>query len=188
MRALMIVLLSLVFQVGFAQQYDPLKISKKNKALYAKALEYADQDLYQDALSLLNLALENDPAYLDAQLSKAGILGELKRYNDAVKAYSKAFAMDSVYVREYLLPYSINLAGIGKFQEALHAADLFLAIPKLNESAIKAGTFRKKNYAFAVEQSQQHSQLSNSGFRNAGDAINSAFPEYFSWSFSKTLS
>jgi Tfp pilus assembly protein PilF len=69
MRILMIVLLSSVFQFGFAQQYDPLKISKKNKALYAKALEYADQDLYQDALGLINAALENDPSYLDAQLS-----------------------------------------------------------------------------------------------------------------------
>jgi outer membrane protein OmpA-like peptidoglycan-associated protein/tetratricopeptide (TPR) repeat protein len=179
MRIFMFVLLSSFFQLGFAQQYDPLKISKKNKALYAKALEYADQDLYQDALGLINLALENDPGYLDAQLSKAGILGELKRYPEAVTAYSKAFPMDSAYTREYLLPYSINLAGMGKFQEALHAADLFLAIPKLNESSIKAGTFRKKNYAFAVEQSRQHPQLSSSGFRNAGDAINSVFPEYF---------
>ena len=179
MRILIIVLLASFFQIGFAQQYDPLKIAKKNKALYAKALEYADQDLYQDALGLINLALENDPAYLDAQLSKAGILGELKRYNEAVTAYSSAFAMDSAYAREYLLPYSINLAGMGKFQEALKAADLFLAIPKLNENSIKAGTFRKKNYAFAVEQSHQHPQLSSSGFRNAGDAINSVFPEYF---------
>ena len=179
MRILIIVLLASFFQIGFAQQYDPLKIAKKNKALYAKALEYADQDLYQDALGLINLALENDPAYLDAQLSKAGILGELKRYNEAVTAYSRAFLMDSAYAREYLLPYSINLAGMGKFQEALKAADLFLAIPKLNENSIKAGTFRKKNYAFAVEQSHQHPQLSSSGFRNAGDAINSIFPEYF---------
>jgi Tfp pilus assembly protein PilF len=118
MRIFMFVLLSSFFQLGFAQQYDPLKISKKNKALYAKALEYADQDLYQDALGLINLALENDPGYLDAQLSKAGILGELKRYPEAVTAYSKAFPMDSAYTREYLLPYSINLAGMGKFQES----------------------------------------------------------------------
>lgn len=179
MRILIIVLLASLFQFGFAQQYDPEKISKKNKALYTKALEYADQDLYQDALGLINLALENDPGYLDAQLSKAGILGELKRYPEAVTAYSKAFAMDSAYTREYLLPYSINLAGMGKFQEALHATDLFLAIPKLNENSIKAGTFRRKNYAFAVAQSQQHPQLSSSGFQNAGDAINSIFPEYF---------
>ena len=82
-----------------------------------------------DALGLINLALENDPGYLDAQLSKAGILGELKRYPEAVKAYSKAFAMDSAYTREYLLPYSINLAGMGKFQEALHATDLFWPSP-----------------------------------------------------------
>ena len=109
MRALMIVLLSLVFQVGFAQQYDPLKISKKNKALYDKALESADQDLYQDALSLLNLALENDPAYLDAQLSKAGILGELKRYNDAVKAYNnKALELYGEYAKLNIIPDENN--------------------------------------------------------------------------------
>lgn len=179
MRILIIVFLLSFFQIGFAQHYDPLKIAKKNKALYAKALEYADQDLYQDALSLINIALENDPTYLDAQLSKAGILGELKRYAEAVKAYSKAFVMDSAYAREYLLPYSINLAGMGNFEEALKAAGLFLLIPKLNENSVKAGIFRKNNYAFAVEQSRKHSQLSSSGFRNAGDAINSVFPEYF---------
>jgi len=91
MRLLIIVLLASLFQVGFAQQYDPEKISKKNKALYTKALEYADQDLYQDALGLINLALENDPGYLDAQLSKAGILGELKRYPEAVKCLQQGF-------------------------------------------------------------------------------------------------
>lgn len=179
MRFLLTILVLSFFQVVSAQQYDASKISKKNRSIYEKALEYADQERLQDALNLINTALENDPGYLDAQLSKAGIMGELKRYSEAVTAYSRAFSLDSVYCLEYLLPYSINLAGMGKFEEALAAADQFLQLPKLNESSIKAGEFRKKNYAFAVGQSKQHSKQSSTGFKNAGDAINSIFPEYF---------
>lgn len=179
MRFLLFILFLSFFQVVSAQQYDVSKISKKNRSLYQKGLEYADQDRFQDALNMINAVLENEPGYLDAQLSKAGILGELKRYGEAVNAYSKAFSIDSVYSREYLLPYSINLAGMGKFDEALAAVDRFLQLPKLNENAIKAGEFRKKNYAFAVGQMKKYSKQSSSGFKNAGDAINSIFPEYF---------
>ncbi len=179
MRFLLTICVLSFFHDVAAQQYDASKISKKSRALYEKALQQADQERFQDALSLINIALENDPGYLDAALSKAGIMGELKRYAEAVIAYRRAFSLDAVYCQEYLLPYSINLAGTGQFEAALAAADQFLQLPKLNENSIKAGEFRKKNYAFAVAQMKQQSKPSSAGFKNAGDAINSAFPEYF---------
>lgn len=179
MRLLFTFLVLFIFQSAFAQQYDASTVTKKNKSLYEKALVFADEERFQDALNLMNIALENEPGFLDAQLSKAGIMGELKRYNEAVVAYQKAFALDSMYCSEYLLTYSINLAGMGKFEQALAAVDQFLQLPKLNESSTKAGEFRKRNYAFAVGQMRQHSKLSSTAFKNAGDAINSKFPEYF---------
>ncbi|MEY3432101.1 MAG: hypothetical protein RL131_37, partial [Bacteroidota bacterium] len=72
-------LLSLV--LGFqtiAQQYDPAKISRKAKSLYEKALVQADEGQFTQSLESIEKILIEYPSYLDALLTKAGLLGQLK--------------------------------------------------------------------------------------------------------------
>ena len=50
---------------------------------------------------------------------------ELKDYKKAVEYFEKARAIDPAHFL-YNLPYSINLAGMGRFQDALAAINVFL--------------------------------------------------------------
>lgn len=170
------VLLSLVL---CAQQYAPERVGKKARAIYQKAIAAADAENYEQSLLLIDQALQKDPLFLDALLSKAGIYGQLKRYAEAVASYEQSFSIDPGYTREYRLPYCINLTGIGRFNDALAAVEDFLAMSTLNSAARKAGEFRKKNLLFALQQQAAFPGSYDPGFQNAGDAINSSDAEYF---------
>lgn len=170
------VLLSLVL---CAQQYAPERVGKKVRAIYQKAIAAADAENYEQSLLLIDQALQKDPLFLDALLSKAGIYGQLKRYAEAVASYEQSFSIDPGYTREYRLPYCINLTGIGRFNDALAAVEDFLAMSTLNSAARKAGEFRKKNLLFALQQQAAFPSSYDPGFQNAGDAINSSDAEYF---------
>lgn len=175
-----LVLICLV-SVAHAQSYNPDAVNKKATETYAKAMDILQNDLtIQNAIPVLNKAIEYDAKFVDAYLSLGGIYGELKDYKNSVLNYQKAFAIDSAYSKFYLLPYSINLAGAGKFNEALNAVNNFLAIPNLNEKSRKSGLYRKGCYEFAVQYAATHS-AGNYAFEpfNLGDNINSSTSEYY---------
>jgi outer membrane protein OmpA-like peptidoglycan-associated protein/tetratricopeptide (TPR) repeat protein len=161
-------------------QYKPEKVNKKAAQLYSKALEQAEGDDFKAGIETLKLAIKADAGFEDAYLSLAGMYGELKQYQNAVDNYEKAKSIDSTYFLDYNLPYSINLAGEGKFAQALEAVGQFLTVTNLNEKSRKAGEFRKKCYQFAIDYSLAHH---DSGYkfepRNMGDSINTAVSEYY---------
>jgi outer membrane protein OmpA-like peptidoglycan-associated protein/tetratricopeptide (TPR) repeat protein len=163
-----------------SQQYNPEKVNKKAIAAYNQALENAQNGNYQNAIQLLQQSITIDPGYLDAYLSLAGVYGQLKDYQNSIDNYEKAFARDTDYTIEYKLPYSINLAGLGKFEQALEAINSFLSKnPPETSTAYKAAQYRKKCYEFAVDFAQKHAG-SNYVFapQNLGDSINSTESEY----------
>jgi Tfp pilus assembly protein PilF len=94
-----------------AQGYDVNKISKKAKKNYQLAMQKVDEGDYSSALNFLDLALGVEDQYLEALLSKAGILSELKQYATAVEFYEKAFAVDLDQSKDFLFVYSIALGG-----------------------------------------------------------------------------
>ncbi len=172
------VLLAVLFASG--QSYDPYKVSKKAMALYEQAIAKAQNDEFREGIRILKEAAKIDPRFEDAYLSIAGMYGELKVYDSAVLFYEKARSIDNRYFKDYNLPYSINLAGLGKFETAIEAIDSFLTIPDLNEKSILAAGFRKKSYRFAMDYAKDK-QLNAYLFepKNMGPSINSRFSEYF---------
>ena len=129
---------------------------------------------------MINDALKIEPKFVEAYLSIAGMYAELKDYNESVNQFEKAFLLDSVYSKNYLLPYSISLSGAGRFADALKAVNTFLAQPKLNDRSIKAGMFRKKCYEFALNYAKDH-DTKKYIFKpqNLGENINSKDLEYY---------
>ena len=162
-----------------AQGYDANKIAKKAKKNYEMAMKKVDEGDYSSALNFLDLALRVEDQYLEALLSKAGILSELKRYAPAVDFYEKAFAVDLEQSKDYLFVYSIALGGLGEFQKALNAVDRFLTIPGLNAASVQAARYRKKSFEFAVTLEQLYPNRSKTKIFNAGDSINTAVSEYY---------
>lgn len=170
-----------VASVTHAQSYNPGAVNKKAVEAYTQAINIIQNSInIKDAIPALNKAVEYDANYLEAYLSLGGVYGEIKDYNSSVLNYQKAFAIDSVYAKFYLLPYSINLAGAGKFNEALNTINNFLTIPNLNEKSKKSALYRKQCYDFAVQYAAMHPSV-NYEFApvNLGDNVNSTRAEYY---------
>ncbi|MEP6616900.1 MAG: OmpA family protein [Ginsengibacter sp.] len=163
-----------------AQWFDPAKVNTKVMDIYLQGISKAQNSQYAESIKMVNDAVKLDPKFVDGYLSLAGIYANLKHYDTSVQLFEKALQLDSVYTRYYLLPYSISLAGMGKFSEALRAVTLFLTNPKLNEKSIKAGNFRKSCYEFAVDLAQKNIEK-NYIFKpeNLGNNINTTDLEYF---------
>jgi len=161
-------------------QYDPTKINKKAFSVYMQAMEKANGRDFKAAIDLLEQCITIEPKYADAFLSLGGVYGQLKNYTKSTENYEKAFAIDPNYTNEYKLPYSINLAGQGKFQEALNTINSLLRSQKISPATIRAAEFRKKTFQFAVDYAASHS---NSSYQftpvNLGDSINTSSSEYY---------
>jgi outer membrane protein OmpA-like peptidoglycan-associated protein/tetratricopeptide (TPR) repeat protein len=163
-----------------AQWYDPDKVGKKAGTIYGQAYEEAQNGQYAAALQHLGEALQLEPRFVDAWLSRASVHASLKNYPASVKDFETGLQLDSLYARPFLLPYSISLAGNGQFQAALDAVNRFLNIPQLNKKSVAAGKYRQKTYRFALDYAAAHPAGSYVfAPRNMGDSINSAALEYF---------
>lgn len=160
---------------GFAQQ-----VNKKALNLYNQALSKASDGEYTEGIRMIREALKIEPKYIDAYLTLGGIYGEMKDYKNAVESYEAARSIDSFYFKDFSLPYSINLAGLGEFDKALKAVDDFLSIENLNSSGKRAGEYRKLCYTFAIDYAKKKT-VTDYKFepRNLGDSINSKVSEYF---------
>ncbi|MFP5041958.1 OmpA family protein [Parasediminibacterium sp. JCM 36343] len=179
MRACLTILLAIITVIAKAQTYQPAKVLPKAMAFYGKAMGKLADEAYTEAIPLLEKAISLDNNYVDAYLSLAGVQGQLKNYTLAVQYYELAKAKDTVYFKPYNLPYSINLAGLGRFDSALAAVNSYLSIPNLDPITQKSGEYRKKCYSFAINYQQKH-QYPSYIFNpiNLGDSINSPQSEY----------
>lgn len=172
------------FSVGFlslsAQSYQPDKVQPKIQARYDKALDMLADGAVKEAAEALAVCIREDSNFVDAYLSLAGLMGQLKKYDRSVQLYEKARSRDTAYFVPYYLPYSINLAGLGKFADALTAVQNFLAYPKLNERSIRSGQYRKSCYEFALQYASLHK---DAGYHflpvNLGDSVNTSESEYY---------
>lgn len=163
-----------------AQPYDSDKVNKRAIDAYERAmLKVRDGELLQ-AVPFFKKATELDARYADAWLSLAGVYGELKDYAKSIEYYDKARAIDPLYFSFYNLSYSINLAGLGKFDEALKSINEFLSLPNLSERSRKSGEYRKKAFEFALQYAQKH-PAGNYVFspKNLGENVNSPSAEYY---------
>lgn len=166
-----------------AQWYDPEKVNKKAGEIYGAAYEDAQQGKYATAIIKLNNALKLDPKFVDVYLSRAGIYADIKNYAASVSDFETGMKMDSNYANTYLLPYSISLAGLGRFDKALDIVNKFLQTPRLNVQSIKAGNYRKSTYEFAIAYANKLKEKGVEAYvfspENMGENINSAALEYY---------
>ena len=172
-------LFSILGITAFAQ-YDPSRINKKAIESYEKGIQKAQDGKYNDAIESFQEAIQRDGRFIDAYLSLAGVYGQQKQYGQSIAQYEKAFSLDADYTFGYKLTYSINLAGLGRFNDALAAIQPLLQQPNLNERTRKAALYRKSTYEFAIayEQRRKANDYVFAPF-NLGDGVNSKESEYF---------
>lgn len=165
-----------------AQWYKPEDVPKKIAIKYGTALnEMLQQKKDASAIQLLLECVEAAPRFVDAWLSLAGIYAEKKDYRASVQHYQKAFELDSVYCRAFLLPCAISLAGTGNFTEALIQTEKIFLLHSVSDRLKKAAEYRKACFAFAVAFEKENKSQDTYLFlpKNLGDSINTNFSEYF---------
>jgi outer membrane protein OmpA-like peptidoglycan-associated protein/tetratricopeptide (TPR) repeat protein len=157
------------------QSSSPKALKKYNEAILA-----LEDNRSADGIALLANVLQIDSNFIDAYLSLAGAYGNTKQYKKAVIVYDRARSKDSLYFTPYLLPYSINLAGLGQFDKALEAINTFLTLSDLSGRSSKAAQYRKKTYEFAVSASEKNKNVAYVfAPKNLGDSVNSTSSEYY---------
>ncbi|MEY4553203.1 MAG: hypothetical protein RL099_1531 [Bacteroidota bacterium] len=157
------------------QSNNPKALKKYNEALVA-----LEDNRNTEGIALLGNALQIDSNFIDAYLSLAGALGNTKQYKKAVTVYQRARLKDSIYFTPYELPFAINLAGLGQFEEALAAINQFLTLEGLSGRSLKAAQYRKKTFEFAVSAVQKNKNASYVfAPKNLGDSVNSTSSEYY---------
>ncbi len=162
-----------------SQSYNPNKVKPKAIAAYNKAMQYLSIDAHSFSIPYLESAISIDPKYVDAYLSLGGVQGELKKYDESVHNYEQAQKLDKTYFQPYHLPYSINLAGMGRFDSALVAVNTFLKTQNLDEISVRSGSYRKRCYQFAMDYHNKHlDQHYIFNPINLGDNVNTAYSEY----------
>ena len=170
-----VLLSSLAFAQTPRQSSNPKALKKYNEALVA-----LEDNRSAEGIVLLANVLQIDSNFIDAYLSLAGAYGNSKQYKKAIIVYERARLKDSIYFTPYLLPYAINLAGLGQFEKALAAIRDFLTLDGLSGRSLKAAQYRKKTYEFALSTAQ----INKNAFyvfapKNLGDSVNSASSEYY---------
>lgn len=157
------------------QSTNPKALKKYNEALVA-----LEDNRSTEGIELLANVLQIDSNFIDAYLSLAGAYGNSKQYKKAIIVYERARLKDSIYFTPYLLPYAINLAGLGQFEKALAAVREFLTLDGLSGRSLKAAQYRKKTYEFALSTAQINKNASYVfAPKNLGDSVNSASSEYY---------
>jgi len=170
-----VLLSSLAFAQTPRQSSNPKALKKYNEALVA-----LEDNRSAEGIALLANVLQIDSNFIDAYLSLAGAYGNSKQYKKAIIVYERARLKDSIYFTPYLLPYSINLAGIGQFEKALVSVRDFLTLDGLSGRSLKAAQYRKKTYEFALSTAQINKNASYVfAPKNLGDSVNSASSEYY---------
>ncbi|HEY6502596.1 MAG TPA: flagellar motor protein MotB, partial [Chitinophagaceae bacterium] len=174
-------LLFFVFHFSFvsAQPYDPGKINKKAVQLYNQAMERANDGNLTFAVGLLQQSIETDNKYVDAYLALASVYSQLKNYKNSADNYEKAFVLDTAYTIDHKLSYSIQLAGMGKFENALNAVnELLQKKPPKNETSFQNCLYRKRCYEFAVDYAKKNAgKIYVFELKNLGKGINTAESE-----------
>jgi outer membrane protein OmpA-like peptidoglycan-associated protein/tetratricopeptide (TPR) repeat protein len=165
---------------AYSQQYDPEKVKPGAAKLHAQGLQAATDGNLEEGIGLLQKAVQIDKGFMDAYLSVAGMYADLKKYDSAIIYYEIARSIDSLYFKDYNLPYSIDLAAQGLFERALAAVEEFKTIPNLHETSVKAAAYRTRCYQFAIDYKKNNP---DTGYHftpvNLGDSINTAVSEYY---------
>lgn len=163
-----------------AQTYNPDAVNKKASETYTKALNLLQDGERKEVIPVLQKAISYDANFVDAYLSLGGVYGDLKDYANSVANYEKAISMDSIYTKYYLVYYSQNLAGLGRFSDALNAVNKFLTIEKLSDKSRNNALHLKSNYEFAIQYAATHKDADYEFAPvNLGDSINSPTSEYY---------
>ncbi len=157
----------------------PGEYSTKNKkaiALFESALKYYNAHNDEKVMEELKKALEKDPVFIEPHFLLAEIYTEAHKWQDAINEYTKALEINPTFDKKsYFLLANIEVS-IGKYSEAKRDYEIFLKNTNLNPDSRDLAEHQLDNCNFAIQAMKNPVPFEP---KNMGEAINSAFDEYF---------
>ncbi len=92
---LLTILLFLTSNITDAQEYKLSSKDKKAISYYNHAATHYKNNNHNETIKYLNLSIERDANFIEARLLLGDIYSDLKRYDDAIREYNIALAIDS---------------------------------------------------------------------------------------------
>lgn len=149
---LVCILLSLSATAALSQTYTTEKTtSGKAKKLYDKALELSRATQLPEALEAVEKSLVADPKFIDAGLLQGAVLYDLGRYADAVQAYEKALALDSVYRPNAWYQLALTTWKLEDFEAAAKHFEYYLKLDTKPSPTLNRAKQYLRNARFAAE-------------------------------------
>lgn len=165
--------------VSCKAQMAPGEYSTKNKkaiALFESALKYYNAHNDEKVMEELKKALEKDPVFIEPHFLLAEIYTEAHKWQDAINEYTKALEINPTFDKKsYFLLANIEVS-IGKYSEAKRDYEIFLKNTNLNPDSRDLAEHQLDNCNFAIQAMKNPVPFEP---KNMGEAINSAFDEYF---------
>ncbi len=169
------VLLVLSFTCATAQTSPLSTKSKKAAAMFTDAINYYDQKDFPKAIRILDKALQEDPAFVEAFILKGDILSEEQYPREAIVQYKNGIAANPDYSPMlYFIVANVELL-IGRYEDARKDYEKFLSFPDQPKEKQAKANKNINSCDFGIN-SMAHPVLFKP--ENLGDSINSAYDDY----------
>ena len=133
---------------------------------------------YSEGIKLIDAALQKDANFWEAYLLKAEFLEYQRKYAEAASCYQKALEIDPTHSISGNTHFFLAVCQltIGEYTKALQTIQVFLNNPNANEKWQNQAYQIKACAEFSIASMQQPKSFKP---QNAGQGINTAFPEYY---------
>ncbi|MEP6734812.1 MAG: OmpA family protein [Chryseolinea sp.] len=152
--------------------------SKKAIELYTLADNYRVRGQYEQAINLLNQALEKDPKFVEAYLRLGITYASMKQNTKALELYEKGLSLTNDLPKQkafwFLMGEPYLLAG--NYDKAMNVLSAFINNETMNKQKIDRATMLFKSAEFA---SKNKSIESNYYLRPLSDTVNEYVLQYF---------
>ncbi|MDR3693725.1 OmpA family protein [Mucilaginibacter sp.] len=177
MRFLTITLLIFILSVfsSFAQERQYSTTNKEAIKDYALASQSLDENLYNDALELLQKALQADNNFVEAHAQLADLYRLMRRHAEAVGEYQKTIALNPEFNRSVYLKAGDEEIRIAKYEDALHHLEKYLTYENLTTQNNAFALKLLADCKFSIEAIQHPVPFKPV---NMGPEINTADDEY----------
>ena len=157
-------------------QTSPLSTkSKKASAMFSQAIDFYDQKAYAKALRILDKAIEEDHAFVEAYILKGDIYSEQQNPQEAILQYKKGIAANSDYSPVlYFILANVELLS-GHYEDARTDYLKFLSYSDQPKDKQAKANRNIKSCDFGI-----NSMAHPVPFKpvNLGDSINSQYDDY----------
>lgn len=175
-RLSILLLLLLIAMDGFAQSGDRLTTrNQRARRSFERAIEA--WRMHDDSMTIteLRLAIESDPAFVEAHLLLGEVYFSREFYKESVPHYQRALEIDPEFFPQARYYLGASLLKTGQYAEAKDQFQDYLRLENISENLKNASEAGLSTCDFALTAMANPVPFNP---YNLGDSINSIFPEY----------